>query len=330
MAYQVGLRHQASLGPAGGLAGGAVAILVAVALTASAAFATESGRNPFPNGLNGIGVGNLPPPGLYLANEFLYIRGDRFNDSNGNKAFPNFKLDSEAYAARFLWNSGVKVLGADWITQLVVPVVRVSVKNLPPPGVPLIPGVTSPPFFNRQTKSGIGDITLTQLLAWHTPNFHYAAGFDVTLPTASFESNRPVNIGQGYFTFSPAVAATWLIDGFELSSKLTFDINFENNETNYNSGEAALVDYSFGYRWEKEWGKLLLGIGGYYYHQFSDDKVNGITVFDGFRGKALGIGPQIQYQHPIGAILELKYQKDFEVENRAEGDRFIARFLLRF
>ncbi len=95
------------------------------------------------------------------------------------------------------------------------------------------------------------------------------------------------------------------------------------------AGEAAFADYSFGYRWEKEWGKLLLGIGGYYYHQFSDDKVNGITFLDGFRGRALGIGPQLQYQHPIGAILELKYQKDFEVENRVEGDRFIFRFLLR-
>ena len=101
-------------------------------LASGTAMATESGRNPFPNGLNGIGVGNLPPEGLYLANEFIFIDADRFNNSSGDPLFPNFKLETQAYAARFLYNSGLKVLGADWLTQLIIPVVRVSIKNPPP------------------------------------------------------------------------------------------------------------------------------------------------------------------------------------------------------
>ncbi len=310
----------------------------AALLASGAAMATEAGRNPFPNGLNGIGVGNLPPPGLYLANEFIFIEADRFNNSNGDRLFPNFKLETQAYAARFLYGPGIKILGADWYTQLIIPVVRVSIKNPPPPIPPGLPppvaaglaAAFSAPPFGRQSKTGVGDITITQLLGWHSPNFHQAVGFDITFPTASFESTRLVNIGQGYFTFAPAYAFTWLINGFELSSKFTVDVNFENSDTNYDSGEAFLVDYSFGYRWELNWGKVFVGIGGYYYHQFTDDEVNGVQFLDGFRGRALGIGPQVQYQHPIGAVVELKYQKDFLVENRPEGDRFIGRLLIRF
>ena len=310
----------------------------AMLLASGAAVATESGRNPFPNGLNGIGVGNLPPEGLYLANELIFIDADRFNNSSGDPLFPDFKLETQAYAARFLYNPGLKILGADWLTQLIIPVVRVSIKNPPPPIPPGLPppvaaglaAAFSQPPFGRQSKTGVGDITITQLLAWHSPNFHQAVGFDITFPTASFEANRLVNIGQGYFTFSPAYAFTWLNGGVEVSSKITLDVNFENSETNYDSGEAVLVDYSFGYRWELNWGKVLVGIGGYYYHQFTDDEVNGVQFLGGFRGRALGFGPQVQYQHPIGAVVELKYQKDFLVENRPEGDRIIGRLLVRF
>src|SRR5262252_6431265 len=68
------------------------------------ASATEAGRNPFPNGLNGTNVGNLPPEGFYLVNEFFYLHADRFNDSHGNKLFPNFSVTATGYAPRFLWN----------------------------------------------------------------------------------------------------------------------------------------------------------------------------------------------------------------------------------
>jgi len=335
MAYQVGLRHQASLGPTGGLAGGAVAILVAVALTASAAFATENGRNPFPLGTVGIGVGDFPPPGFYMANEFLHVRSDRFNGSNGKKipAFQNFETEATAYAPRFLYNPGIKFLGGDLLGQIVFPFVRVSFKN-PTPGPPFGPPPGTPPAsappFGRQTRSGLADIAFTPFIAWHTPNFHYAVGIDFNIPTASFEPSRLVNLGLGYVAISPAFGFTYRFDGFELSSKLTVDINFENPDTKYDSGEAGIIDLLFGRQFEASWGRVLAGIGGFYYHQFNDDKTGTPPPgFDGFRGRELGLGPEIQYQHPIGAIAEFKYFKSVIAENRAESDRFIFRVLFR-
>ena len=47
---------------------GAALALIGLPVAMDAA-ATENGRNPFPLGLNGTQVGNLPPPGVYLVNE---------------------------------------------------------------------------------------------------------------------------------------------------------------------------------------------------------------------------------------------------------------------
>jgi hypothetical protein len=42
-----------------------------LACISSPADATENGRNPFPNGLNASDIGNVPPKGFYLVNEFV-------------------------------------------------------------------------------------------------------------------------------------------------------------------------------------------------------------------------------------------------------------------
>ena len=106
--------------------------------TSNPAEATENGRNPFPNGLNASDIGNVPPKGLYLINEFVYITADRFNNGKGDKLFPNFNLDVYAYAPRFLWNSGFKILGGDAAIQVIQPFVYTSFNNkfVPPPGFP--------------------------------------------------------------------------------------------------------------------------------------------------------------------------------------------------
>ena len=209
-----------------------------------------------------------------------------------------------------------------------------SFPNPPPPGFQ----IPSPPF-GSQSEFQLGDLFITPLLAWHRQNFHWAVGGDIVLPTGSWADKRLVNAGQNYLTLSPAVAFTYYpIEGLQFSAKLTVDINFENDDTNYDSGEAFLTDWSTTYTVPTSIGGVDVGLGGYTYNQFTKDTQNGHTVgdgpnlsrHDGFEGQAYGIGPIIGYRHPSGARVEVKYQKDFDVENRPEGSRFFIRAFVRF
>jgi hypothetical protein len=291
---------------------------------ASPALATENGLNPFPNGLNGTEVGNLPPKGLYVVNEFLYISADRFNDSNGDKAFPDFKLDVAAYAPRFLWNTGSKVLGGEVAFQFIEPLVYTDLDNPPPPPVPEVPPFGSKKLFYA------GDPILSALVAWHGKKVHVIAGSDFVIPLGEYKRNELVNAGLNRFTISPAIALSYYpSDRWEVSGKATYDIYFKNKKTGYDSGNAFLLDYAINRHIPIKSGKILVGVSGYLFHQLSDDTVSGVRFRDGFRGHAFGIGPAITYQNSKGPRVELKLQKDMDVENRAQGVRAFLRAFVK-
>ena len=297
----------------------------AVSVLATASLATENGRNPFPNGLNGTEVGSLPPPGVYLVNEFVAIRADRFNDSDGDRLFPDFDLEVNAYAPRFLWNTGHKLLGGDASVQLVIPFVDTKFRN--PPPAPSIPPL---PPFGRKHDFGVADPIVTPLIAWHGPKWHTVVGADINIPVGQYDRDRLVNAGLNTFIVSPAVAATYYPSpGWELSAKATFDHYFRNAATDYSSGDAFLLDYGINHHMAAPGGQLFLGVGGYVFKQIEDDRLNGATFADGFRGQAFGLGPTITYQHMSGPRVELKYQQDFAVENRPEGYRAFVRVYMK-
>ena len=292
---------------------------------ASPALATENGTNPFPNGLNGTEIGNLPPKGVYLINEFVYISADRFNDSNGDKAFPDFNLDVAAYAPRFMWNTGQKVLGADLAFQFIEPFVYTDLSN--PPPAPFIPEL--PPFGSKK-DFGLGDPIITALLAWHGKKVHVIYGQDFVFPVGEYKRDRLVNPGMNRFTTSPAVAITYYPSNkWDISAKATYDIYFKNDKTNYDSGNAFLLDYAINRHIDIKSGKLLVGVSGYLFDQVKDDKVNGVRFLDGFRGHAFSVGPTLTYQNRKGPRFELKLQKDMDVKNRPEGFRAFLRAYMK-
>jgi hypothetical protein len=62
-----------------------------------------------------------------------------------------------------------------------------------------------------------------------------------------YDKNDLANIGRNYWTFESAVAFTYLSDGgFEISNIFLYDINTENNDTHYKSGQEFHFDYTVG------------------------------------------------------------------------------------
>ena len=120
---------------------------------------------------------------------------------------------------------------------------------------------------------------------------------------------------------------TYLSDGgFEISAKFMYDINTENDDTKYQSGQEFHVDYTIGYHINKQWA---VGLGGYYYVQTTDDEVNGVTPPDGFKGQVFAIGPQAQYNYK-NMSFTLKWQHEFEAQYKPEGDKFWFNFVYAF
>jgi hypothetical protein len=130
---------------------------------------------------------------------------------------------------------------------------------------------------------------------------------------------------------SPAVAFTYLNPhGLELSGKLTFDINFKNAKSGYDSGDAVFFEFTANYYFQTPIGKLAPGVGAFVYRQISDDTVGGRPFLDGFRGRTNAVGPQLVYQHPSGFMAEIRYQREISVRNRPEGERLFVRAFIRF
>lgn len=279
-----------------------------MAATTPVALATESGGGVYPNGAESFMTGALPPPGGYFVNYTTYYSSGRFE--NNNPAFKDFEASATADVMRGIYVTPIQILGGTWAMHAFVPVTDVHVRM----------------GSNSAHRSGLGDIIVDPfILGWHAGDFHWLTGFDITMPTGAYDKNSLANPGRNYWAFTPVAAITWRnAGGYELSAKLMYDINTENDETDYKSGNELHADFVAAKHFDK-WG---VGLGGYAYKQITADSGSGATLGD-FKGEVYALGPQVSYQ--LGGLgLEAKYQKEFAAENRAEGDKFWLRMNIAF
>ncbi|NWF52080.1 MAG: transporter [Nitrospirae bacterium] len=300
-----------------------------LALSSEDIFATEGGGGAYPNGAEDFMSGAVPPPGTYFINYLIYYHADEFNNGRGENVDEDFDLDVIVNVFRFIHITKHKILGGYWGMHMFIPVVYQEVS------------VGSPGGILSDTQTGVGDIIVDPIiLSWHSKNFHFATGVDIYIPTGRYDAGRGsnefdiANTSRNYWTFEPIVAFTYQSDfGLEVSSKFMYDINTNNPDTDYRSGQEFHFDYTLGYK-INNW---RIGVGGYYYKQITDDKLNGKVVEfpkplgfpDGFKGQAIAVGPQLKYDYKNMSFI-LKYHREFEIENRPEGDNFWFKFVYAF
>jgi len=283
-----------------------------VATTGGNVFATEGGGGAYPNGAEDFMAGAVPPPGTYFLDYLTYYKADKFRDGSGGKLMPDFDLKVTANVFRFLYVTKQQILGGFWGMHVFIPVLNVDVRNP----------------YGSQSKTGLGDIIVDPfILSWHWKNFHLVTGLDIYIPTGKYDKNNLANLGRNYWTFEPIVGATFISDGgFEVSGKFMYDINTKNDDTEYKSGQEFHFDYTIA----QKFGNWSIGLGGYYYKQMTNDKLNGNKVGpDGFKGQVFAFGPQIKYDYKNMSFI-LKYQTETSVENRPEGDKFWFKFVYAF
>ena len=292
-------------------------LAVLIVLTAVAAIhlpearATEGGGGVYPNGGQGFLAGALPPPGLYFIEYLQHYSADALMDGGGNKVPVPFKLNVSAAVSRFLYQSDIPLLGGHLGAYVFLPLLHVSADT----------GLGS------GSKSGLGDISAGPFVSWHFgKNLHMAAAIEVVAPTGSYEKTELVNLGRNYWTLEPVFAITYLTDGgMEFSGKFMYDINTENNDTDYKSGQEFHFDYAIGYHT----GPWTMGAVGYYYKQITGDSGAGAVLGD-YEGQVIAIGPGVRYDAKNGVGLEFRYNREFGAENKTEGDKFWVNVVCRF
>ncbi len=266
------------------------------------AWSTEGGGGAYANGAEGFLTAYLPPPGTYLVNYNTFYSANSFE--NSSPVFDDFKVSTFASVARLIHVTDTKILGANWAMHAFLVYADVNVKNL---------------AGNSQRRSGMGDLIVDPFaLGWKFGNWNVVAGLDIFLPTGSYDKHDLANIGRNYVTLQPLLGVTYLnAAGYEFSMKTMFDYNFENDDTDYHSGNELHADFVVA----KHIGQWAFGVGGYAYRQVTGDSSNG-AVFGDFKGRAMALGPQVAYMTQSGINLAARFQHEFDVENRPQGDKF--------
>jgi hypothetical protein len=287
-----------------------LSVLAALLSVSSMVSATEGGGGMYPNGAENYLIGALPPPGTYLLNYSNYYTADELRDGSGNRVPLNFKLEAFANVTRVVHVTGKTFLGASYATQILVPLVDLSVD---------VGG-------QHQSRSGLGDITVTPaVLGWHRGNWHTVLATDIFLPTGRYDRQALANPGRNYYTIEPVLAVSYLQPkGWDISAKFMYDINLENNDTDYRSGREFHVDFGVGHNI----GNWTVGLNGYFYKQVSDDVIDSRRVgSDGNRGRVYALGPVVKYQ--AGKLQTyVAWQREFSVENRSAGDKLWLKFAM--
>ena len=257
----------------------------------------------YPNGTESFMVGALPPPGLYALVYGNHYEAKRVNGNNGNNLnIPGFKVKADVVAGRLAWIPGTKVMGGDLVAHVIIPVVNLSIT---------VPGAS-------QSKSGVGDITTGIGVGFHhSPNVHSVVAVDFFLPTGAYSKTDIANLGKNHLGAEPVYAISYIDPkGFNGDVKLGYIFNGRNKDTDYTSGDEFHFDYAAGWGLGNGW---TVGVGGYVYKQMSNDKQSGITVANN-KGSASSIGPNIKYDSGKGWFTTVKWEKEFSVKNRAQGN----------
>lgn len=161
-----------------------------------------------------------PPEGLYYLNQFSYYHssGSGFASTGPIKCGPggrvclgaNFNgagsLDLFVDASVFTWTSRLKVLGANYGANLIVPFVIADasgsaalqpVLSLPRDVAELPPAANA----GGSTKGSIGDIYVEPLnLGWHFKYLDAMVSSGFFAPSGPYNANAKLNIGFGHWT----------------------------------------------------------------------------------------------------------------------------------
>ncbi|AOE65021.1 transporter [Pseudomonas corrugata] len=304
------------------------ALQMTLALACSSALpalATENGVDNIGPGTDGflvlpLEVDSLPDNMVAFNLYYNHYKARTFDISSLGGKVPGVEIESTAVIPRIDYLSPLRFAGGRLGIYVAQPWIKQEVAL----------------FGMSDTREGMGDTTISPIVLWDMgKNLTLAAAVEITVPTGEYSRDRLANTSNNFYTYKPLFSFTWLpTENTEVSMKTTYSFNRKNKDTDYRSGQIFHFDYSASYRLTDN---LRVGLNGYYLKQTTDDKQFGRTVQfagqdvdDGVRGQVFAIGPALHLTFLKYASAEIRWAKEFDVENRPEGEMLWAKLSIPF
>lgn len=289
------------------------------------ALATETGVDNIGPGTDGFFVLPLEsdslPDNMFAFNLYYnHYKARKFNISSLGGEVPDVEIESTAVVPRLDYLSPLRVAGGRFGIYIAQPWLKQEVSV----------------FGLQDTRESMGDTTISPIVLWDMgKHLTLAAAVEITVPTGEYSPDSLANTSTNFYTYKPLFSFTWLpTQRTEVSMKTTYSFNRENKDTDYRSGQIFHFDYSVSYLLTDN---LRLGLNGYYLKQTTDDKQYGRTVQfagqdvdDGVRGQVFAIGPALHLTFLKYASAEIRWAKEYDVENRPEGEMLWAKVSIPF
>ena len=304
---------------------------------ATQARAAENATGIYLLGIKTSMAGFVPPPGTYVTDINYAYSGDASGAAAAGMALRQtgnltLKADIDVTGNAYinlplaLWIAPQKVLGGNVGLGVMVPYgwkdVDVAIDALATLTLPERHDHQRGRHFDFEDSStNFGDPVLNALIGWHEGNWHWNVGALLNVPDRSVGHRKHQQhlvspLGARY---QRSVTYLDAKRGHEVSVTAGFTFNGENPATDYKTGTEFHVEWALMQHVSKT---FAFGIAGYHYQQITGDSGRGARI-GSFEGRVTGLGPDITYTFMCGKIpisTELKYFREFDVENRLTGD----------
>jgi hypothetical protein len=263
-------------------------------------------------------------PGWAYASIYLHLQADagatrNFVTSGGGRGsvVTGLNAHGDALALGITYTSPLSVLGGQAAFSIITAPGNVGVGVDATLSGPLGNSIGGGRSDNRTTLS---DIYYQGTLKWSQGVHNEMVYMTGNIPSGTYDPSRLANLTPGFVAWDAGAGYTYFDPktGHEFSVVGGFTYSLSNPDLQYQNGIDFHVDWAASQFLSKN---VQVGIVGYLYQQITDDSGPG-AVLGGFRGRAIGIGPQLGFVIPISkeyqGYLNLKGYRDLEVENRAK------------
>lgn len=173
----------------------AICFFVSFVLPANAT-ANETAR--YFSGVEGIRLASAPPPGFYYKIYNIFYYADKYRSyHNSQRVKPN--MQNFIMVHRPIWVTNIKILDADFITTLLIPVTYADVNIR---------------TAHKKDKSwALGDICWEFFcLDWHYNRWDAMFSLAGYIPTGKHSTRKIAFPGKGYWTFLLTTGPTFYLD----------------------------------------------------------------------------------------------------------------------
>lgn len=170
---------------------------------------------------------------------------------------------------------------------------------------------------NRTTLS---DVFYQGTLKWNQGVHNEMVYITGNIPSGTYDLNRLANLNLGFVAYDAGAGYTYFDPktGHEFSVVGGLTYSLMNPDLQYQNGVDFHLDWAASQFVSKN---VHIGLAGYFFQQLTGDSGPGAKL-GAFKGRTVGIGPQIGFIIPISkeyqGYLNLRGYRDLDVENRAK------------